>query len=210
LRDSITQKLCEKWQIGSPELAIQAAIGAAFPDLSQAQIPIAIRDLAKLRNVMRISTRKLDCDGIISRNDSGQYLIDVNQDHSKQRQRFTIAHEIGHTFFFELPEYQNKSQFRLRDENLGIAGRPSSEEYLCNYAASELLMPYRQFSTLIRESGPSSAGLIRMARSFDVSLQACARRTVQVLPFNLVIVLWEYQAMDFAVIRESSLRQART
>ena len=168
------------------------AIRASFPNLTESKIPIDICDLARSRNVVGIFARKLDGDGTISTNETGGYLIEVNKEHSGQRQRFTIAHEIGHTFFFDLEECQVEPRFRIQDDDLGATRRQKAEEYLCNYAAAELLMPQFLFAAHVRERGPSSANMLGAARAFDVSLHACAWRMLQVLPLNLVVIRWEY------------------
>lgn len=192
-RDLAVEKLCHRWKSPFPEMAIRAAIADSFPDLVRARPPIEIRRLAALRKVISISERSLDCDGMISRTDSGAYIIEVNKDHPKTRQRFTIAHEIGHTFFFELDDSVQR-RYRIRDSGLENLARSSREEYLCNYAAAELLMPYHQFGSLIRQTGPTSNSLRKLGGSFEVSLQAAARRATQLLSLTLVTALWEYEA----------------
>src|SRR5713226_3951599 len=174
------EKLCHRWDSPFPEMAIRAAIADSFPDLVHARPPIEIRRLAGLRKVISISERSLDCDGMISLTDSGAYIIEVNKDHPKTRQRFTIAHEIGHTFFFESDDSVRR-RYRIRDSGLESLSRSSQEEYFCNYAAAALLMPYHQFGSLIRQTGPSANSLRKLGRSFDVSLQAVARRAAQLL-----------------------------
>lgn len=174
-------------------MAIREALGEAFPRLQEHTSPIRLRHLAVLRGVSAISEKPLRCDGIISVNSSGSYLIQVNQDHPESRKRFTIAHEIGHTFFFDV---DSEIRQRVRDTNLDRISSSDSEELLCNYAGAEILMPHLQFRSLVRAGGPGSESLIRMARHFNVSIQACSKRAVQLLRVKLAIVLWRYNTAN--------------
>jgi Zn-dependent peptidase ImmA (M78 family) len=192
-KEAVVQELCRRWQVSLPEMAIRAAISEAFPELASKIPPVNVRALAARRGVISISESALNCDGVISVTPSGAYSIEVNRDHPEVRQRFTIAHEIGHTFFFELDGHGDK-RYRVRDSGLDRPTRSSTEEQLCNFAAAELLMPYDQFAKLIRETGPTANRLRKLARTFNVSLQAAARRAAQTLSLNITVALWEYQA----------------
>jgi hypothetical protein len=174
-------------------MAMHEALGVAFPHLHEFTPPIRLSRLAPLRNVVDISRKPLNCDGIISANPAGSYLIQVNRDHPESRRRFTIAHEIGHTFFFDVDQSIRQ---RVRDSKLDRVDRSNGEETLCNYAGAEILMPHRQFGSLIRDSGPGSEVLIRLARTFNVSVQAVSRRTVQLLPYKLIVIFWEYDPSE--------------
>jgi len=192
-KEQLIEKLCARWNAPTPQLAINEALGAAFPNLYELSLPVRLSHLALQRGVVDIYKKQMNFDGIISANSKGSYIIQVNRDHPESRRRFTIAHELGHTFFFELDGGIGQ---RVRDTNLYGISRSDSEEVLCNYAAAEILMPRRQFGAMIRDSGPSSESIIRLARSFNVSLQAVSKRALQLLPYKLVIILWQYNPTD--------------
>jgi Zn-dependent peptidase ImmA (M78 family) len=189
-KEQLIKKLCARWNTPLPQLAIQEGLRVAFPDLQELNPPIPLGRLAASRGVEDIVKRDLECDGIISITSKGAYLIQVNGNQPEARRRFTIGHELGHTFFFEI---DSEVRERVRDGNLDRVSRFDPEESLCNYASAEILMPRRQFGTTIRSSGPSSEGLIRLGREFNVSIQAATRRLTQVLPLNLVVAQWEYK-----------------
>ena len=68
-------------------------------------------------------------------------VIGVNSLHHPNRQRFTIAHEIGHFFLHKGEQIIIDRSFRInfRDDESGKAENP--EEIEANYFAAELLMP---------------------------------------------------------------------
>jgi len=68
-------------------------------------------------------------------------VIGVNSLHHANRQRFTIAHEIGHFFLHKGEQVIVDRNFRInfRDERSGKAEKP--EEIEANCFAAELLMP---------------------------------------------------------------------
>jgi Zn-dependent peptidase ImmA (M78 family) len=68
-------------------------------------------------------------------------VIGVNSLHHPNRQRFTIAHEIGHFLLHKGEEIIVDRNFRVsfRDGDSGKAEKP--EEIEANYFAAELLMP---------------------------------------------------------------------
>lgn len=205
-KEPAVQELCERWQVPLPEMAIRAAIAEAFPELSWKAPPVNVHALAARRGVIGISESNLDCDGVISVTASGAFFIEVNGNHPAVRQRFTIAHEIGHTFFFDLRPHTKLRG--IRDGSIDEMTRSSAEEQLCNFAAAELLMPYHQFATLARQNGPTANNLRNLARTFNVSLQAAARRLAQVLSLNITVALWDYDASASAYATTWLLRGA--
>ena len=75
--------------------------------------------------------------------DSRRVVIGVNSRHSENRQRFTIAHELGHYFLHELGDgvvhIDKAFQVRLRDDSSSQG--TDIEEIEANTFAAELLMP---------------------------------------------------------------------
>jgi len=194
MSDSLVQRLCDFWQEKFPEEAIKKAVRSAFPNLCKNGFPVSPKMLAYERGVISIRAADIKADGIISIVEgSGKYSIKLNKNHSDNRQRFTIAHEIGHTFFFDLePEISTRARILIEDNDLSNTNK--QEEYLCNVAAAEILMPSKVFSERIRLSGPSSKTIINLSRLFKTSLWATSRRLVELCPFpKLVVALWEYQ-----------------
>ncbi|MDO5769293.1 MAG: ImmA/IrrE family metallo-endopeptidase [Psychrobacter sp.] len=87
----------------------------------------------------------------------------VNINHHRNRQRFTLAHELGH-FVLEHGEKSDNSQTLYRQNN-----HTDPVEIEANNFAAELLMPKTAISILIREE---SFGISELAEWFEVSEQA--------------------------------------
>lgn len=98
-----------------------------------------------------------------------QVVIGVNSAHHSNRQRFTIAHEIGHFVLHRGIKLHVDEDFRvnLRD------GSSSVEEMEANAFAAELLMPASFMDRETRKLGRiDEQGKKRLARRFQVSVMA--------------------------------------
>jgi Zn-dependent peptidase ImmA (M78 family) len=113
--------------------------------------------------------------GMVHRQTNGKAVIGVNALQSPTRQRFTIAHELGHLIL-----HQN-AQFHV-DENSPIGFRTplssqavDSDEIEANQFAAELLMPVSLLNAAIAKI-PANTGtedaVMMLAKVFEVSEQA--------------------------------------
>lgn len=96
------------------------------------------------------------------------WLIRINKFHSKTRQRFTIAHELGHFVYHkdDEQEFVDTTFFRgMTADNL---------ELTANRFASELLMPEKEVRQLIDKENVRSVA--KLADMFDVSSSAMLYR----------------------------------
>lgn len=116
-------------------------------------LPTNLKSMAQERKVREIDFRPLIVDGGMSLLDDG-FLITVHCEEGEEqkfrdafdadptgrslprRVRFTIAHEIGHTFFFDLRTNQPKET----EDHTDRRTLPSIED-ACNLAARQLLLP---------------------------------------------------------------------
>ncbi len=73
----------------------------------------------------------------------GHVVIAVNPAHHINRQRFTIAHELGHYFLHEGLEKHVDQNFRVAWRNAESSKAVNWTEIQANRFAAELLMPYR-------------------------------------------------------------------
>jgi Zn-dependent peptidase ImmA (M78 family) len=119
---------------------------------------------------------------LVRHTDSGRAVIGVNDRHPKPRQRFTIAHELGHYLLHEgeLVHFDaERPGFRV---NLRSEGTSSDMEREANLFAAELLMPSRflERDKRIVELDllePSSADILQsVAKDYGVSVQALTYR----------------------------------
>lgn len=113
--------------------------------------------------------------GSLSKKD-GTWIIKVNKFHSETRQRFTIAHELGH-FIYHKDDDLDEHEFV---DTTFFRGMTSNNlEYTANRFASELLMPeedvrrlidyenVRSISDLALRFGVSSAAMLYRVKELD-------------------------------------------
>jgi len=79
-----------------------------------------------------------DISGMLKKSD-GKGAIYVNKNHHPNRQRFTIAHELGHYFLDHINGVHVDKKVIYRDANSGKA--EFADEISANRFAAELLMP---------------------------------------------------------------------
>jgi len=121
---------------------------------------------------------------------TGKTILGVNADHSENRQRFTIAHELGHFLLHPLDEVlidrkgYGYGYGRLR--SLDSSSGEFKEEREANLFAAELLMPEAILRKKAYEATPfdfieeDDDNIIRtLASDFGVSPQSLTIRLVQ-------------------------------
>jgi Zn-dependent peptidase ImmA (M78 family) len=122
-----------------------------------------------------------DLSGMVVRDgdDTGTAVIGVNSTHHPRRQRFTIAHEVGHLKLQSGRRITVDSGLRVdyRDD----ANMPSiQDERDANAFAAALLMPAdavkRAADPLARQGATRSTLIGDLARLFDVSEEAMGYR----------------------------------
>jgi hypothetical protein len=123
------------------------------------------------------------CDGAIEplgkSFDSG-FRITVRCGSSPTRIRFTAAHELCHTFFYEIvPE------LKFKDHEVDI-----EEERLCDFGAAELLMPGPGLRRQAQGSQISFQSLEMLSATFQVSLEAMLRRLRELRLWNAQLSVW--------------------
>jgi hypothetical protein len=101
---------------------------------------------------------------------SRRVCIEFNPTRPRGRLRFSIAHELAHTFFPDAAQH-------VRNRGGTEAGDDWQLELLCNVAASELLMPIGSFPEL-KDAGLDVKSLMRLRKGFEVSTEALLRRVV--------------------------------
>jgi hypothetical protein len=119
------------------------------------------------------------------------------------RQRFTYAHELCHTLFFDLAAPIPNRPYPYRR---GIAD--SFEESLCNFGAGLLLMPEEAVSGFLQQRLLDPGMIGQFCTLFKVSLQAAVVRLAQypgAVAHDRIIVLSKYSDNRFTG-RDKKLR----
>lgn len=108
---------------------------------------------------------------------SDQWKIGINSYHPQSRQRFTMAHELGHLLFHK--EYLNLQDGAYKEkEILWRSSLFNKVENEANTFASELLMPRDLFVGKWQEHGEQA--LEEISKYFDVSTQAVRYRAYKI------------------------------
>lgn len=102
----------------------------------------------------------------------GFFTVEFNPNKPRRRIRFSIAHEIAHTFFNDCAEeMRNREKFSYEKDNWQL-------EMLCNIAAAEIVMPIGSYYDDFREQ-KTLWELLELRREFDVSIEAVLIRYVK-------------------------------
>lgn len=107
----------------------------------------------------------------------GAAVIVVNMSHHPNRQRFTIAHELGHHILHKDYLINNVHVDKAVLRRDGVSSRGTeSKEVEANAFAAELLMPLSQVEPYRDVDINDEGQLIEVARKFKVSTSAIAIR----------------------------------
>jgi len=144
---------------------------------------------------------ELDCDGFVKPlggTYSAGFQIVINSRCRLTRFRFTLAHELCHTFFYEIvPEI--KFCHRLVDPQ---------EERLCNIGAAELLMPVLAVKKAAKGLDISLKSLDDLANRFQVSAEAMILRLRSAKLWNSIYSIWHpMSGGGFALHRTAGIRR---
>lgn len=120
-------------------------------------------------------------------------MIRLRAGGAQSRQRLSIAHEIGHTFFYELND--SPPVRIIARKSSGTISR--KEEDICKTFARELLMPrqlvHEELNTLSHKSGLDL--ILHLAQTFAVSCEVATIR-----------LLWDLLELEsyVAIVKETS------
>lgn len=126
---------------------------------------------------------ELDADGFIEplgAHFADGFRIVLKRSGSRRRLRFTMAHEVCHTFFYELvPELK-----------FPTCGRDEHEERLCNFGAATMLIPSTSLKRRAAALSICLESLRDLAESFSVSLSTMALRLESMGLWQCQLSLW--------------------
>lgn len=142
------------------------------------ELPIPVEEIAiSLGADISYEPYDGDVSGMLYRTD-GKSLIGVNSTHAPTRQRFTVAHEIGH-----LVLHKGRPMFIDRFARVNWRnGAWDAEEAQANAFAAELLMPRKFVETEVtrvlsrRKSVTPHELAAALAKTFQVSAEAMSYR----------------------------------
>lgn len=173
---------------------IQAALGVALGAIQDGWKgpPFDPFLLAEQLNIRTVPREDVD-DARTVPIGSGKIQIEYNPSRPKQRIRYSIAHEIAHTFFHDCSE-----SIRNRAPVPSSANSEWELEMLCNIGAAELLMPTGIIPDF-KAKRLSVEGLLNLRKQYEVSAESLALRYVNIT---------EQPAAVFVASRKDNLASA--
>lgn len=156
----------------------------------KARLPIPVEKMARQHAMIVREGMPEDVSGMLVplavRGDKPKWAIVVNAHDAPVRQRFTIAHELGHLLIHRYSTAHADGRYQVRFRNEKSASGSVREEIEANQFAAELLMPERDVRRLaVRLSldvldqdtdKEAIRQLVSAAKKFQVSAQALSFR----------------------------------
>lgn len=164
--------------------SFRAHVTRILRDLGIDQAPVDVAAVARSLNAeVRIEPFAHDLSGVLVRK-GDDAVIGVNKDHSPERQRFTIAHELGHLVLHKgTPVHFDRAVVHVNLRNSISSQAVDREEIEANRFAAELLMPeafLRRDVDALRANGIADVMdeklIVDLAGRYNVSLQAMTFR----------------------------------
>jgi Zn-dependent peptidase ImmA (M78 family) len=166
---------------------IRAKVETLLAELGITGPEVPVERIAQ-RHGIAVRRQELDeesVSGFLARQPGRHAIIGVNSTHSDKRQRFTIAHELGHFFLHDGQGQQEvhidrTQQFSVKLRSAASSRGDDTEEVEANLFAAELLMPTRfveqDFARRIFDLSDDDETVSAMAERFGVSTQAMSYR----------------------------------
>jgi Zn-dependent peptidase ImmA (M78 family) len=190
-QSAIARELCQITGTRDPLRAVQQLVQTLLDDAEVAAPPVNLHLLASFQKIRDIQEAVMPHAGRLLP-DGANYLIQVNAHHSSGKQRFTAGHEIGHTL---IPSFQRHPRV-IQDMFTGLFEAGQEEEYLCDVAGAELLLPERLFRPRATNLGCHLNGVIELAHAFQASREATARRMVEMNLWPCAFAIWHLSYKD--------------
>ena len=145
-----------------------------------------LRLLARRWGVISIEEQEIHSDAMLLPIEEGYRIIlkKADQVASLGRQRFSLAHELGHL----LLQKSETTGIGLKYRGHGFS---DEEERLCDQIAAEILMPRMAFYEDCWMEDWSLKGLRRLANKYETSLEATAIRMVDLMPEEALMGIWK-------------------
>lgn len=140
--------------------------------------PINVNALAKFLDVQVSYERIEDEISAMLLIENKKANIVVNSSHHRNRKRFSLAHELGHFVLHASDKdslFIDRSFFRNKISSIG----ESRQEIEANAFAGALLMPKLLIDKSIPESENAEIDTVRLAKMFEVSVDAMAIRLIK-------------------------------
>lgn len=155
-------------------------------ELGVTKPPVPVEEIAKQKSA-KLSFEPFDGEedisGILFR-DGNNIIIGINSSHHHNRQRFTIAHEIGHLLLHDKKELFVDKVVKVNFRDTISSAAIDTKEITANAFAAELLMPKKfvlnEIDKILKRSRiENKEELIeKLSSVFEVSKQAMEYRLI--------------------------------
>jgi hypothetical protein len=120
------------------------------------------------------------------------FVAYLNSRDSVRRQRFTLAHELGHLAM------EAERAMSIYHRGGPSEARESGLERRCDEFATELLMPAAGVAAIFRTARPSVEQVLNLADRYEVSVESAAMRVGELTEMPCQIVKWLPQETKFS------------
>lgn len=177
-----------KYGFSSPELGMRRLAQRLAERYGNSRPPFDPSRLASERRVNQIVVEPMAREAVLLPTSDG-FKIKIDSRLPRVRRRFALAHELGHTYFFNIDEPKPIRPYqRLRADHV--------EEKLCDVFAEEILMPEPRFSAHLQKLGEASLdALFQLTRTYDVSARCAAIRIANLQLWKVAIVAWQLRSI---------------
>lgn len=152
--------------------AIKMRLATVSKTDGKLRIPVDPEEIAKQLDIKVIKTDlKPNVAGFILKKDNAPVKIYVNQNDDERRQRFTLAHELGH-YWSHKDDSDDYGYVENRNEFSSTGTDP--KEVAANQFAAELLMPARY----IKSAWANGISIQKIQDALNVSDAALGHRLV--------------------------------
>lgn len=170
--------------------------GEIIHKISDLPIPVPIEELSEMLDIISIEEMTTEGfeGGLLTDSEKSTGYILVNENSPMQRRRFTIGHELGH-FLCPLHKPPTKGEFYCTAESMQLTSarkgdQVASMEVEANRFAASILMPLPHFKKDLRlQNGANIDQIIALARRYETSKEATARRYVDVQDEPCIVIV---------------------
>ena len=155
--------------------ALLAAANCVRQEAGENSAPIGLTRIKELRQIRReLLFRGDDAPDAILIPVAGGFTLNLRADQPKVRRRFSTAHEIAHTFFYDTDK---SPPARIISQDASTSLSPKEED-VCSAFARELLLPAELVRPETLALTPSNAleAVSRLAKQYEVSTEVVTRR----------------------------------
>ncbi|HXC53402.1 MAG TPA: ImmA/IrrE family metallo-endopeptidase [Candidatus Limnocylindrales bacterium] len=135
-------------------------------------VPVDPFKLAELRGISVVSRADIPDARTVS-GPNGRPIIEYNPSRSRGRVRFSLCHELAHTFFPDCTD-----EIRNRGHHAATSPAEYELEMLCNLAAAELLLPIGSIQDDLSRSNLSIDTALALRKRYEASVEAVILRLI--------------------------------